>query len=67
MVDDVPSVYSATEDLASQVSQTEIPRIHGDAMTPPLTPPTLHVDNHELFDEGNKKLLTKLGGYGWRG
>jgi hypothetical protein len=70
MVDDVPSVHSATDDLASQVSQMEISTLHTGipvTMTPPLTPPTLHAEGLGMYDEGNKKLLTKLGGYGWRG
>jgi hypothetical protein len=70
MVDDVPSVHSATDELASQVSQMEVLTIHTEVpatMTPPLTPPTLHADDPGTIDEGNIKLLSKLGGYGWRG
>ena len=70
MIDDVPPVQSEVEDLAVQVSQIEVPTIHTDgtiSMTPPLTPPVLHSDGPEVFDEGNKRLLSKLGGYGWRG
>jgi len=70
IVDNVPSVHSATDDVASQVSQTEIPVLHIDVpvtMTPPLTPPNVHAEGLGIYDEGNKKLLTKLGGYGWRG
>lgn len=69
-IDDVPSVHSEVEDLTVQVSQRELPLIHTDGtitMTPPLTPPALHADGLEMFDEGNKRLLSKLGGYGWRG
>lgn len=70
MIDDVPPVQSEVEDLAVQVSQIEVPTIHSDgtiSMAPPLTPPVLHSDGPEVFDEGNKRLLSKLGGYGWRG
>lgn len=70
MIDDVPSVHSETEDIANQVTQMEVPRTHSEVpvtMTPPLTPPTLHADGPGTFDEGNKRLLSKLGGYGWRG
>jgi hypothetical protein len=70
MIDDVPSVQSEVEGLAVQVSQMEVPTVRTDdaiTMTPPLTPTTLHADGLEIFDEGNKRLLSKLGGYGWRG
>ena len=70
MIDDVPSIQSEVEDLTVQISQMEVPTIHIDStitMTPPLTPTTLLADGLEMFDEGNKRLLSKLGGYGWRG
>jgi hypothetical protein len=70
MIDDIPSIQSEVEGLTVQVSQMEVPTIHTDgtiAMTPPHTPTTLHADGLEIFDEGNKRLLSKLGGYGWRG
>ena len=70
VIDDVPSVQSEVDDVVGQVSQPEVLTILADGtitMTPPRTPPTLHADGLEMFDEGNKRLLSKLGGYGWRG
>ena len=73
MIDDVPSVHSdAVDEIGGQVSEMAVPRVqidgHEITMTPPMTPPKNHV--HEIndsLDEGHKQLLTKLGGYGWRG
>ena len=73
MIDDVPSVHSESVDnLDAQVSQMEVPRLqidgHEITMTPPMTPPKNHVhDGSEEIGEGHRQLLTKLGGYGWRG
>ena len=73
VIDDVPSVQSdGLDDLGAQVSQMEMPRIqidgHDVTITPPMTPPKNRVhDSGEEMDEGHKQLLTKLGGYGWRG
>jgi hypothetical protein len=72
MLDDVPSVQSeAVDDLAEQVTHVDIPRIQTDlpiTMTPPLTPPAqITGDDLEGYEDGRKRLFTKLGGYGWRG
>jgi len=68
MIDDVPSVQSELDD---QIAQTEAPTILAaisDAMTPPLTPTRVEASDHlGQLDEGTTPLLTKLGGYGWRG
>lgn len=71
IVDDVPSIHSGEDDVISQVSQMEIPHAPRDlpiTMTPPHTPPT-SIAQVSLpgLEEGNRKLLSKLGGYGWRG
>ena len=71
IIDDVPSVASEPEDPVNQISQVETLRIQSIdgalTMTPPDTPPILHVDSLEIFDKRHKRLLSKLGGYGWRG
>jgi len=73
MIDDVPSVHSeSVDDLGAQVSQMNVPTIqidgHEIAMTPPLTPPKAHTHNgSQNMEERHRHLLTKLGGYGWRG
>jgi hypothetical protein len=73
MIDDVPSVHSeSVDDLGAQVSLIEMPRVqidgHEITMTPPMTPPKDHIhDGIQEMEEGHKQLLTKLGGYGWRG
>ena len=71
VIEDVPSIDSAANDLTDQVSQLDIAKLQIDppvAMTPPLTPPTIHT-KASLGDliESDKKLLSRLGGYGWRG
>jgi hypothetical protein len=68
MVDDVASIHSEEDNIVIEVSQMEIPtapRIAPATMTPPHTPP-----KNETFPEHGEnhgQLLSKLGGYGWRG
>ena len=62
MIDDVPSAH---EEEVEQVLYT------GDSRVPcapsPLTP-TTHTENGlGQLHGGTKQLLTRLGGYGWRG
>jgi hypothetical protein len=68
MVDDVASINCEEDNMVIQVSQMEIPtapRIAPVTMTPPHTPPK----NETLPEHGENhgRLLSKLGGYGWRG
>jgi len=71
IIDDVPSFYTDPDDVPSQVSQVDIPRVPSDVpitMTPPLTPPTIITKaDVEEYEEGRERLFTRLGGYGWRG
>jgi hypothetical protein len=70
LIDDVPSVHSEADDFPGQLPQIEIPTSRTETrehiLTPPLTPPMLHNEMGGLVD-GNKRLLSILGGYGWRG
>jgi hypothetical protein len=70
MVDDVASIHSDENTILSQVSQLAIPNAPlnvPETMTPPHTPPNLNENPHSNLKEHNGRLLSKLGGYGWRG
>ena len=71
IIDEVPSSLPAEGvDFDSPSHQIEIPGVQMDDLVtimPPLTPAVDGHDDFGPFSEGHKQLLTKLGGYGWRG
>jgi hypothetical protein len=70
MVDDVASLHSDEDYIGVQVSQIDIPGAgkHLPAtMTPPHTPPSNLGTDRPKAGANHRRLLTKLGGYGWRG
>jgi len=68
-IDDVPSIHSVDEGhVSDEVDQVEIPRLPSQlplTLSPPLTPSS-NGEHDGKTDKHALKLLTKLGGYGWR-
>jgi hypothetical protein len=64
VIDEVPSVYSASDEHLPSMDTNQAPAVPG-TMTPPLTP-ILSRDQHPGTVH-EAKYLTVLGGYGWRG
>jgi hypothetical protein len=70
MVDDVASIHSDEDNIPSHVSQLAIPNAPlniPETITPPHTPPKVNENPQPNLNENNGRLLSKLGGYGWRG
>jgi hypothetical protein len=64
VIDEVPSVYSASDEHLASMDASKAPAVSG-TMTPPLTPVLSRDQNPGTVNEA--KYLMILGGYGWRG
>ena len=69
-VDDVPSALPDGEPhISEQVDEAEIQQLPIEfptTLTPPLSP-NANKMGHHVADQVGFKLLSRLGGYGWRG